>query len=81
MKGGYDVAGTLAFADHHRYTAADVAGIDARMKSVNADVVLTTDKDPLRLKALPLSFAAYRVPLQVAFDPPDALMASVMAAV
>ena len=81
LKGGYDVAGTLAFADHHRYTAADVAAIDAKMKSASADIVLTTDKDAVRLEGLPLSFAAYRVPLHVAFDPPEALMASVMAAV
>jgi tetraacyldisaccharide 4'-kinase len=80
LKSRYHVAGTIAFNDHHRYTAADVAAIDARRAAANADVVLTTDKDAVRLESLSLPFAAYRVPLQVAFDPPDVLMSSVLAA-
>ena len=76
---GWNVVESLAFPDHHRYTAKDIAAIDAKMKSANADVVFTTDKDAVRLESLTLPFEAYRVPLQVQFDPPDALMASVMA--
>jgi hypothetical protein len=48
------------------------------MKSANAGVVVTTDKDAVRLEALSVPFELYRVPLIVAFDPPDVLMASVM---
>jgi tetraacyldisaccharide 4'-kinase len=76
---GWNVVETMAFKDHHRYSAADVAAIGTKMTSANADVVFTTDKDAVRLEGLSLPFEAYRVPLQLEFDPPDALMASVMA--
>ena len=76
---GWNVVETMAFKDHHRYAGADVAAIGAKMTSANADVVCTTDKDAVRLEGLSLPFEAYRVPLQVEFDPPDALIASVMA--
>ena len=76
---GWNVVETIAFKDHHRYTAADVAAIAAKMTSANADVVFTTDKDAVRLELLSLPFEACRVPLKVEFDPPDALMASVLA--
>ena len=76
---GWNVVDTIAFPDHHRYTAKDITAIDATVKSSGADVVFTTDKDAVRLESLPLPFAAYRVPLVVQFDPPDALFQSVMA--
>jgi tetraacyldisaccharide 4'-kinase len=76
---GWDVVETMAFKDHHRYTVADIAAIDAKAKSANAEAVFTTDKDAVRLDELSLPFGVCRVPLIVEFDPPDALMASVMA--
>lgn len=79
LKQQHNVVDTIAFNDHHRYTDADVAAIAAKVKGSGADVVLSTDKDAVRLDSLSLPFVAYRVPLQVEFDPPDALMASVMA--
>ena len=80
LKAHYDVVETMGFADHHRYGDADVAAIEAKRVAVNADAVLTTDKDAVRLETLSLPFDAYRVPLQVTFDPVEALMAPVMAA-
>ena len=73
--GGWNVVESMAFPDHHRYTVQDLAAIEAKLKSSGADVVFTTDKDAVRLGPLD----AYRVPLTVQFDPPDALFASVMA--
>jgi tetraacyldisaccharide-1-P 4'-kinase len=78
LKASYALVDAIAFSDHHRYTPADVAAIDARVKASGADAVFTTDKDAVRLDALALPFNAYRVPLQVRFDPPDVLMASVL---
>ena len=76
---GYVIVGEMTFPDHHRYTAADVAAIDARMKASDADAIVTTDKDAVRLETLALPMPAYRVPLTVTFDPPDVLFASVRA--
>ncbi|HEX6216560.1 MAG TPA: tetraacyldisaccharide 4'-kinase [Vicinamibacterales bacterium] len=75
----WNVVGVMAFPDHHRYTAADVAAIESKRKAAGADVVFTTDKDAVRLEGLSLPFDAFRVPLVIEFDPPDALMASVLA--
>jgi tetraacyldisaccharide-1-P 4'-kinase len=69
----------MAFADHQRYTAKDIASIGAKLTSSSADAVFTTDKDAVRLEGLWLPFAAFRVPLVVQFDPPDALFQSAMA--
>jgi tetraacyldisaccharide 4'-kinase len=77
---GYVVSDWMTFPDHHRYTPADVAAIDAKMKAAGADAIVTTDKDAVRLETLALPMPAYRVPLTVTFDPPDVLFASVRAA-
>ena len=76
---GYNVVDSIAFADHHRYSAKDLIAIDAKMKSAGADAVFTTDKDAVRLEPLSPSFPLYRLPLIVEFDPPDALFESVKA--
>lgn len=78
-RAGWNVVHSMAFADHHRYSPADVAAMAARMKAAGAEAVFTTDKDAVRLEALALPFPAYRVPLTVAFDPPDVLFAAVEA--
>ena len=79
---GWNVVDAMAFGDHHRYSANDIAAIDAKVKASGADAVFTTEKDAVRLEARgPLPFGAYRVPLVVQFDPPQALFAAVMAAV
>ena len=54
----------MTFADHHRYSASDVAAIAAKLQSAGADAVFTTDKDAVRFEALgALPFPLYRVPL------------------
>jgi tetraacyldisaccharide 4'-kinase len=84
--GGWNVVDSMAFPDHHRYTAADIAAIATKLKSSGADVVFTTDKDAVRLDSIRRSaereggpIDMYRVPLVVQFDPPDALFQSAMA--
>ena len=77
---GYTLVGEMRFRDHHRYTVNDVAAIHAQLETSGADIVLTTDKDAVRLEGFaPLPFAIYRVPLVVEFDPPDMLFDAVRA--
>lgn len=78
---GHNVVDSIAFADHHRYRASDLAAIESRMKSSGADAVLTTDKDAVRFESLSPAFPIYRVPLAVEFDPPGALFESVSAVI
>jgi tetraacyldisaccharide 4'-kinase len=75
----YNVVDSVTFPDHHRYTARDLAAIEAKMRSAGADAVFTTEKDGVRFESLAPSFPLYRVPLVVEFDPPAALFESVKA--
>lgn len=69
---GFRIAGALAFADHHRFTPADVRRIAARAAARGARLVLTTEKDAVRLAPLaPFGFALAAVPLRVAVEPAD----------
>jgi len=77
---GWQVADHVTFADHHRYTSADVARIAGRLQQSGAGAVFTTDKDAVRFELLgALPFPLYRVPLAVTFEPAEALFASVQA--
>lgn len=79
---GWQVAGLVAFADHHRYTRADLDRIAAAAARAGVDAVLTTDKDAVRFEAIgPARFALYRVPLAVRFEPADVLFDSVREAI
>jgi tetraacyldisaccharide 4'-kinase len=61
---GWRVAETCRFADHHWYTAADLAAVAAAVARHRAWGVLTTDKDAVRLEPLrPLPCPVARVPL------------------
>ncbi len=69
---GFEVAGALAFADHRRFTPADVRRIAAQAAARHARLVLTTEKDAVRLAPLaPFDFALAAVPLRVAVEPAD----------
>ncbi len=48
---GWSLAGELAFPDHHVYGRRDIDRIAAHARAVGADVVMTTEKDAVRLTA------------------------------
>lgn len=64
---GVKLAGTLGFADHHRYTSADLARI--RAASAGADGIVTTEKDAVKIRerdivAIPAEFVFDREVLE-----------------
>ncbi len=69
---GWDVVQELAFRDHHWFDAADLTRMLAMARAVKADVILTTEKDAMRLMHLPLEpiprTFAY-LPMTVAIQP------------
>jgi tetraacyldisaccharide 4'-kinase len=70
---GYDVAGTMAFNDHHRFTAADVERMSAEAARAGATVIVTTSKDAIRLEGFgPWTLPLVEVPLEVSVDPDEA---------
>ena len=69
---GWRMAGTLAFRDHHRFSTHDVDRIRTQAKAARAAIVLTTEKDAVRLPAAGLhDLRLATVPLVVAIDPPE----------
>jgi tetraacyldisaccharide 4'-kinase len=49
---GYDVADELTFRDHHWFSRADVARIAAAARAAHANLVVTTEKDAVRLEGM-----------------------------
>jgi tetraacyldisaccharide 4'-kinase len=76
---GWRVAGTLAFRDHHRFDAHDLDRIREEAASARAAIVLTTEKDRVRLAACDLrGIPLAAVPLTIAIDPADAFASWLM---
>lgn len=67
---GWTLVGRMAFADHHRFTEADMKGIAAAMWDAQASLVLTTEKDLVRMEPLgPLPLPVAWVPMRVSVEP------------
>jgi len=52
---GVGVLGESLFRDHHPYTQQDIDLVVSNARGVGADLILTTEKDAIRLKGLELS--------------------------
>lgn len=47
---GAEVTGTLSFADHHPYSAADLQSIRRAATAAGAEVIVTTEKDAVKVQ-------------------------------
>jgi tetraacyldisaccharide 4'-kinase len=65
---GYEVVRELPFPDHHWYTASDLDRICAAARDSGADLVVTTEKDAVRLPPQP-DWAV--LPMTAAIEPTD----------
>jgi tetraacyldisaccharide 4'-kinase len=78
QEAGYEIARTLAFADHRPYRRPDVTRIADAVNDSSAATVVTTEKDVVRLTALgALPFACSAVPMGLDIDGWDGLVASI----
>jgi tetraacyldisaccharide 4'-kinase len=67
---GWRVERLMGFADHHRYGPRDLERVARACQETSVGVVLTTEKDAMRLLPLrPLPFAVAAVPLEAAIEP------------
>ena len=63
-----DVRDVIAFDDHHRYTAADVANIERKRQQAGAQLVITTAKDAVKFASfadLPFRLVTARMRLEL----------------
>jgi len=65
---GYDLVRTLSFPDHHWFTARDLRRIRAAARAAAADLVVTTEKDAVRMPPQP-GWAV--LPMTAAIEPAD----------
>jgi tetraacyldisaccharide 4'-kinase len=69
---GWTIADALIFRDHHRFDRGDVSRIARRVRETGASLVLTTEKDVMRLMSWrPLAFPLAWVPLAIGVEPAD----------
>jgi tetraacyldisaccharide 4'-kinase len=65
---GWNVVETLAFADHHPFDRADIERMHAAARQCGAALILTTEKDMIRLlPSRPLPLPVAWVPLEVSW--------------
>jgi tetraacyldisaccharide 4'-kinase len=72
LAAGWDLVGSMSFRDHHYYKQSDIRRIDKAARAAAAAIVLTTEKDAVRLEMCDLTglpFAA--VPLMVGIEPAE----------
>jgi tetraacyldisaccharide 4'-kinase len=71
---GWTIACELPYRDHHRYTAADVARIAGAVRASGARLILTTEKDLVRLLPFrPFAVPVASAPMTLELDRPGAL--------
>ncbi len=69
---GWRVADVITFADHHAFTARDLARLAAATRAAGAAGVVTTEKDATRLRPLrPLPLPVWSIGLDVSVEPAD----------
>jgi tetraacyldisaccharide 4'-kinase len=69
---GWDVCGSIEFRDHYRFAPRDIRRIAAEAKATGSMIILTTEKDAVRLAACDLGdLPLASVPLIVGVEPAD----------
>ena len=63
---GWNVVGEMTFPDHHWFTASDLESIARKAASAKAEIVITTEKDAVRVGSHP-GWAA--LPMEVSIEP------------
>lgn len=66
--GGLKLAEKIAFRDHHAYTRRDVQKLDDALRRTQAETLLTTEKDQVRLGKLADSLPVQTVPLRAEIE-------------
>jgi len=75
-------AGEHRFPDHHAYTTADAARLQALARSAGAEVLVTTEKDWVKLADLPVAadgpIPVWRLDVEARFDDEAAVLRAVL---
>lgn len=75
---GLRVAARFTFADHHLYTARDLDCLIAEARKANAAALVTTEKDRVRISALPLGYPLKSASLRMEIEDDTAAVDSLL---
>jgi tetraacyldisaccharide 4'-kinase len=64
----FNLVATQTFPDHHFYTQKDIETLARKAKQSDADILLTTAKDAVKLKDLKFDLPCYAVKSEMIFD-------------
>jgi len=67
-KENFNLVLTEKFPDHHFYTQKDIAKLEIKARKVNAEILLTTAKDAVKLKNLRFDLPCFVVESEMVFD-------------
>jgi tetraacyldisaccharide 4'-kinase len=71
---GHRLIYTRAFSDHHVYSQADVQAIEEQARSLGAQVLLTTAKDGVKLRALKFELPCFIIEIEIEIEEEDRLL-------
>ncbi len=64
----FNIVSTEKFPDHYFYTQKDVAELELKARKANAEILLTTAKDAVKLKNLRFELPCLIVESRMVFD-------------
>ncbi|HUR98929.1 MAG TPA: tetraacyldisaccharide 4'-kinase [Pyrinomonadaceae bacterium] len=71
---------TRQFRDHHRYTQADIQGIENAAREYQCDTLVTTAKDAVKLEGLDFEMPCLVAEMEVVLNDPDGFRELVLSA-
>ncbi|HHS50762.1 MAG TPA: tetraacyldisaccharide 4'-kinase, partial [candidate division Zixibacteria bacterium] len=71
---GAELRDSVWFRDHHRYTIADIREIERRAEECNADILVTTEKDAVRLAGITPRLETYVLSITMNINEQDNLL-------
>src|ERR1044072_3395805 len=72
-RAGYEIAVEKSFPDHHVYSQEEIDAISRAARDAGAEVLVTTAKDAVKLRALAFSVSCYVVEIEIAIDDAERL--------
>lgn len=69
QRAGWQITGRQSFRDHHQYSRRDMEALTRAARSSGAQVMLTTEKDAVRLSAYSAEIPIVAIPLEISIEP------------
>ena len=70
---GFNVCGYSTFSDHFPFSQRDINQILKNTRNLNADVILTTEKDWIKLQEIEIDFPVLVIELNITVEPQNQL--------